>query len=164
MVAKIFTKIKIARRTVLGRYRYFLLKISNSSFNVGKGFFCAKGCRISTGREVSIGDDFYMGYNCHLGANIKIGNDVLFASNVAIVGGDHKFDNIDVAIRYSGRDNFKMTVFGDGCWVGYGAIILHGVKIGRGAVVAAGSVVTKDVDPEAIIAGNPAKFIRYRKH
>ena len=158
------TKLKIIRRRLLGIYRLFLLRLSNPSIKVGKGFFCASGCRVSNGRSVIIGDNFYMGYNCHLGANMIVGKDVLFASEVAVVGGDHKIDNIDVHINYSGRDVFKTAEFGDGCWLGYGAIVLHGVKIGKGAVVAAGSVVTKNVEPDAIVAGNPAKFIRYRKH
>jgi acetyltransferase-like isoleucine patch superfamily enzyme len=105
-----------------------------------------------------------MGFNCHLGANMLVGDDVMFASEVAVVGGDHKIDHIEGPIRYSGRDEFKTAEFGDGCWIGHRAIVLHGVKIGMGAVVAAGSVVTRDVEPEAIVAGNPAKFIRYRKH
>lgn len=51
---------------------------------------------------------------------------------------------------------------GDDVWVGYGAIILSGVTIGKGSIIAAGSVVTKDVEPYAIVAGNPARFIKYR--
>ena len=87
----------------------------------------------------------------------------MFASNVAVVGGDHRIDNINVPIRFSGREEFKDTIFEDGCWIGHGAIILHGVRVGAGAVVAAGSVVTKDVEKNAIVGGNPAKFIRFRK-
>ena len=104
-----------------------------------------------------------MGSGCHLGANILIGENVLFASEVAVVGGDHKIDFIDVPIRDAGRDEFKTAEFGDGCWVGHRAIILHGVKVGKGAVVAAGSVVTKDVPEHAIVGGSPAKIIRYRQ-
>ena len=156
-------QLKLIRRRLLGVYRLFLLKLFNPSLKVGKGFFCASGCRVSSGRHVIIGDNFYMGYNCHLGANMIVGKDVLFASEVAIVGGDHKIDNINVPIKYSGQDVYKTAEFGDGCWLGHRAIVLHGVKIGKGAVVAAGSVVTKNVEPNSIVAGNPAKLIRYRE-
>jgi acetyltransferase-like isoleucine patch superfamily enzyme len=164
MIAKVFSQIKKLRRYLFVLFRLIVLRLYNPGLKVGKGFFCASGCRISKGREMVIGDNFYMGSNCHLGANMRVGDDVMFASDVAVVGGDHKIDYIDVPIRYSGRDTFKTAEFDDGCWIGHGAIILHGVKIGKGAVVAAGSVVTKDVMPESIVAGNPAKLIRYRKH
>jgi len=134
------SQLKKLRRFFLGRMRFYYLKFFNSKIKVGKGFFCAGGCRISSGRHVVIGDNFYMGYNCHLGANMNIGNDVMFASNVAIVGGDHKIDHVVGSIREAGRDEFKTTDFGDGCWIGHGSILLHGIKIGKGAVVAAGSI------------------------
>ena len=156
--------IKKLRRFFVGQYRLLVLKCSNSSLSVGSGFFCASGCRTSSGRSIKIGKNFYMGFNCHLGAEIIIGNDVMFASSVAVVGGDHKIDYITGPIRYSGRDDLKTTFFNDGCWVGHGAIVLHGITVGAGAVIAAGSVVTKDVEPNSIVAGNPAKFIRYRKN
>ncbi|WP_366520909.1 DapH/DapD/GlmU-related protein [Mucilaginibacter sp.] len=104
-----------------------------------------------------------MGNYCHLSANAVIGNDVLFASFVSLVGGDHKIDNIDVPIRLSGRDEFKTITIGDNVWIGHGAIVMHGINIETGAVIASGAVVTKDVPANAIVGGNPAKFIRYRK-
>lgn len=155
--------IKKLRRDLLGRVRLLHLQLLNPTLSVGKTFFCGSNCRVSRGRNILIGDNFYMGFNCHLGANMIVEDDVIFASNVAVVGGDHKIDCINLPIRYSGRDEFKTTIFKNGCWVGHGAVILHGVTIGEGAVVAAGSVVTKDVAPKAIVGGNPAKFIRYRK-
>lgn len=155
--------LKKIRRLLLGRIRALFLKIQLPSIKIGSNFFCGPYCRVSSGRSITIGDNFYMGHNCHLGANIHIFNNVMIASQVAIVGGDHKIDNVDGPIRFSGRDELKLTTFKDDCWIGHGAIILHGVTIGEGSVVAAGSVVTKDVLPNTIVAGNPAKFIRNRK-
>jgi acetyltransferase-like isoleucine patch superfamily enzyme len=54
------------------------------------------------------------------------------------------------------------VIIEDDVWIGYGSIVLSGVKIGRGSIVAAGSVVTKDIEPYSIVAGNPAKLIRKR--
>jgi acetyltransferase-like isoleucine patch superfamily enzyme len=54
------------------------------------------------------------------------------------------------------------VIIEDDVWVGYGAIILSGIKIGKGSIIAAGSVVTKDIEPCSIVGGNPAKFIKYR--
>ena len=104
-----------------------------------------------------------MGNNCHLAANAKIGDNVLFASYVALVGGDHRIDNIDCNIMAAGRDEMRTIVIEDNVWVGHNSIIMHGVHIAEGSVVAAGSVVTKDVPTRAIVAGNPATLLRYRK-
>jgi acetyltransferase-like isoleucine patch superfamily enzyme len=155
--------VKTMRRKILGAIRILKLRAMNRSFTVGKGFFCAAGCRTCPGRRISIGNNFYMGYFCHLMANAEIGNDVLFASEVALVGGDHKFDDISVPMRASGLDELKTIKIEDNVWIGHRAVIMHGVTIGTGAVVAAGAVVTRDVPPNAIVGGNPAKFIRYRK-
>lgn len=154
--------LKKLRRRILGRLRFLKLYTSNRQIAVGRNFFCASGCRVSPGRKINIGNDFYMGFGCHLAADVCIADDVMFASCVAVVGGDHKIDFINVPIRSSGRDEFKMTTFEAGCWVGHGAIVLHGVTVGCGSVVAAGSVVTKNVEPNSIVGGNPAKLIRYR--
>lgn len=156
-------KIKKIKRLLLGFLRFLSLKIFAPDLKVGNNFYCGRSCRISPGRRVSIGDNFYMGSRCHLSARINIHDNVMFASQVSVVGGDHKIDYIEGPIRFSGRDKFKLTTFKNDCWVGHGAIILHGVTVGEGAVVAAGSVVTKDVAPNSIVAGNPAEFIRNRK-
>lgn len=153
--------IKSLRRLVVGKYRYYFFKIINPKFYVGDNFYCASGCHVSN-RKIFIGNNFYMGFNCHLGAPAVIGNNVIFASNVALVGGDHKIDFINTPIRESGRDTIKMINIEDDVWIGHGAIILHGVKISSGAVIGAGSVVTKDVPSNAIFCGNPAHLIRYR--
>ena len=81
------TKIRLVRRAILGICRLVVLRLSNPSIKVGKGFFCASGCRISTGRTVTIGDNFYMGYGCHLGANMMVGNDVLA---YVVIGRSHR--------------------------------------------------------------------------
>lgn len=121
------------------------------------------GTRFGKGRKITIGEGFFCGVDCHLAAPARIGQRVMFAPRVALVGGDHKIDNTSRIIMETGRDEFREIVIGDGAWLGYGAIVMHGVSIGEGAVVAAGAVVTADVEPYAIVGGNPAKFIRYRR-
>lgn len=117
----------------------------------------------SKGRMIEIGERFFCGHSCHFGAPVKIGQSVMFAPCVGLVGGDHKIDTGDLIIMDTGPDWFHQIVIEDGAWLGYGSIVLHGVSIGKGAVVAAGSVVTKDVPPLAVVAGNPARFVRYRE-
>jgi len=125
--------------------------------------FFANMPRISRKNSVAFsGRDIYIGHNCHFGANVEFGSKILLASNVSFVGGDHKWNVIGVPIKDTGRDTLKSINIGDDVWVGHGAIIIQGVTLGEGCIVAAGSVVTKDVDEYSIVGGNPATEIKKR--
>lgn len=126
-----------------------------------------KGCRIVgipyiSPRSVTLGDYCFINSGCYLAGNIQAGNFLMMAGSVAIVGGDHVMNSVYVPMIFAGREVSKKVEIGDDVWIGHGAIILHGVKIGDGACVAAGSVVTKDIAPYNIVGGVPAKLIRYR--
>lgn len=86
----------------------------------------------------------------------------MLANNVMIVGGDYNFKSPELPIIFSGREGIKETHIGVDCWIGAGSLIMAGVTIGDGAIVAAGSVVTKDFSPRTIYGGNPAKLIKTR--
>ncbi len=113
--------------------------------------------------NIEIGNRVQFGKNCLVQCDIKFGNDILIARNVAFVGkDDHRIDIVGKKIWDSPRgDSFKTIVEND-VWIGFGAIIIAGVRIGEGSVVAAGSIVTKDIPPYSIVAGCPAKVIKYR--
>ena len=87
----------------------------------------------------------------------------MMAPNCYFITRNHSFERVDVPMREQGYSEEKPIVVGDDVWLGYGAIILPGVTIGDGAIIGAGTVVTKDVPPYAIVGGNPAKVIRFRK-
>ena len=101
-----------------------------------------------------------------------IGNYVSIANNVVfILGGNHQLNTISTYPLFSNlvHLNPKLDsvtkgpiIVEDEVWIGYGSIILSGIRIGKGAIVAAGSVVTKDIPPYAVVGGNPARIIRYR--
>jgi len=135
------------------------------------------------GENVSIGyncdffySNIYVGHHVHIGsyasfyasiAHIYIGNYVTFGPNVTIRGGDHRTDLMgkhiyEVNEKEKLAENDKDVIIGEGVWIGCNVTILKGVHIERGAIVAAGSVVTKSVPAYAIIGGNPAKVIKYR--
>lgn len=117
---------------------------------------------------ITLGDDVSISVGAHFSATeseIVIGNKVMFGPNVTIMGGDHNISQIgrymyDVVDKLP--DNDLPVHIEDDVWVGTGAIILKGVTIGRGSVVAAGAVVIRDVPPYAIVGGVPAKVIRMR--
>ena len=121
-----------------------------------------------TFRTIFAGDDVSVGLRPVMIASesqIRIGSHVMFGPEVVVVGGGH---NATVVGRFMKQVHEKTgdedlgVVIDDDVWVGARAVILRGVRVGRGAIVAAGSVVTKSVPPYAIVAGNPARIVRFR--
>ncbi|MGB0259025.1 MAG: DapH/DapD/GlmU-related protein [Coraliomargarita sp.] len=82
--------------------------------------------------------------------------------DVKIALGEHSIDRPGVAVIFSGKPDLKPTIIGDDVWIGANSLIRSGVSIGRGAVVAMGSVVVKDVEPYSVVAGVPARKLRMR--
>lgn len=118
----------------------------------------------SLGIGLRVGNNSAIGAYSFLGAQggIIIGNDVIMGPRVSFHAEDHRYEDPDIPIRLQGEIRRGILVEND-CWIGGGAIILDGVHIGSGAIVAAGSVVTKDVPAFAIVAGSPARIIKQRK-
>lgn len=90
-----------------------------------------------------------------------IGNNVLIAGGCMIIPANHNFASKDIPIGKQGLTTKGITI-GNDVWIGHGCSILDGVTIGQGAIVAAGSVVNKNVDEYAVVAGVPCKIIKYR--
>lgn len=114
-------------------------------------------------RHIKMGNDVGIGPHCTIQCDLEIGNKVLIASYVAFVGSDdHTFDKVGQAIWDGGRGGGRMTVVEDDVWIGWGAIILSGARIGRGSVIAAGSVVVGDVAPYSVMVPPKARLLRMR--
>jgi maltose O-acetyltransferase len=129
----------------------------------GKKINIEKGAYFGDGSEIEIGDYSGIGINCQTCGPIKIGNDVMMGSDVIILTEKHNFERVDIPIRQQGFYPRKPVVIDDDVWIGTRVIILPGIRIGKGAIIGAGAVVTKDVPEYAIVGGNPAKVIRFRK-
>jgi acetyltransferase-like isoleucine patch superfamily enzyme len=114
---------------------------------------------------LSIGEKTYIGENNNIrasGGKITIGQNCLISQNVTIVTTNHKIKKgINIKEQEWSKEN-NFILINDDVWIGAGSVILPGITIGKGAVIAAGSIVTKDVEENAIVAGNPAKLLRYR--
>lgn len=114
-------------------------------------------------RRIVLGNNVGIGQYCVIQTDVEIGNDVMLAAHVGIVARDaHTFDAVGTTMFEAPRGDRFDVVIEDDVWLGFGAIILSGVRIGRGAIVAAGSVVKQDVPPYAIVSGNPATLVKYR--
>jgi acetyltransferase-like isoleucine patch superfamily enzyme len=112
---------------------------------------------------ISFGKNSFCNDFCIFGVNEKIiiGQNVMIADAVSIRDTDHNHSDINVPMKEQGITTSPVIV-GDDVWIGYGATILKGVEIGNGAIIGAGSVVTKDVPSLSIVGGIPAKIIKMR--
>ena len=129
--------------------------------NVHPRFLATNGLS-NVSKYIKAGAFSYIGPRCIIYPNVTIGNYTMIANDVFIIGGDHNFKTPGIPTVFNGRDELKPTVIGSDVWIGSRSIIMTGVKIGDGAIVAAGSVVTKDLEPFGIYAGVPAKKIKER--
>lgn len=108
-----------------------------------------------------------IGQNVRINENVfiqsaTIGNNVMIAPNVAILSSTHSYERLDIPM-VDQEDIFGLPpVIEDDVWIGRNVVIKHGVTIGKGAIVGACSLVTKDVPSYAIVGGVPAKVIKYR--
>lgn len=127
--------------------------------NVEQGAYFGNGKDIKAGIYVGLGKNFIM-HNRVLTIDdyLMMGEDVMF------LGSGHGFDRLDVPMgQQESKEKTPLYIAGD-VWIGARAVVLPGCKrIGHGAIIGAGSVVTKDVPDYAIVGGNPAKLIRFRK-
>ena len=159
---------------VLRFWNRCLLKVRGSSLrNVRLGY----DSKIESGgtlSNVQIGNHSFCGYNCEISDSI-IGSFCSIGNDVILNPGIHPIDWVSTSpVFYTGRDSVKTKyshhdkplrktlIIGNDVWIGSKSIIMGGVKVGNGAIVAASAVVTKDVPPYAIVGGIPARLISYR--
>lgn len=157
-----------------------------SLYNLKKNIFIRRKSNIKNINRIIFGNEVNIGYDCRinffskmsklyiedgvyighrvsliLGENITIRKNTIIASDVCIVSENHGIDP-EINIPYKNQELIlKPVVIGEGCWIGEKAIILPGVEIGDKCVIGAGSVVTKSVSNNTVVAGNPAKAIKY---
>lgn len=108
---------------------------------------------------VHIGEGTFIGLSNTIIGPATIGNNIIFAQNIVLSGLNHGYEDIHVPIKDQ-PCNTREIVVEDDSWIGANAVITAGVRIGKHAIVAAGSVVTKDVPPYTIVGGNPAKILK----
>lgn len=126
---------------------------------------CGRNLRVKKGAEISlnatVGNYSELGSNCIIQSNVHIGNHVIMGPDIKIYSRNHKFGRLDIPIQYQGK-NYYETNIGNDVWIGANTIITAGCKIGNHSIIAAGSVVTKDVPEYAIVGGVPAKILKFR--
>lgn len=152
----------------------------------GANLWISTGVIIEGARNVEVGNEIMIGPNNHLGSNgkgfvklgnrvatnrnvmiyivdgnVTIGDDVMIGPNVVFVTDNHVYSRIDVPIREQGISS-KEIIIEDDVWIGANAVILPGVRIGKGTIIASGAVVSRNIDPYSIAGGVPAVIIHKR--
>lgn len=120
------------------------------------------------GRDVgvglTVGDDSSIGTGAYIGCwgGVTIGDKVMMGPDVTILAENHAFDDASRQMKQQGAVA-RPTAIDDDVWIGARVVILGGVRVGTGSILAAGSVVTRDVEPYAIVAGVPARVVKRRR-
>lgn len=130
----------------------------------GKGSYIKDGAVVEFPEKIEIGDDVSVNQFCvlHGMGGIKIGNGVRIAYGAKIFSFSHRFGDPKTPIHRQGYDTSPVEI-GDDVWIGSNSVVLAGVKIGKGSVIGAGSVVKNDIPPFSVAVGSPAKAVRKRK-
>ena len=139
--------------------RYML--VSRLAASCGENVAVFEGVHLFRVDKMRIGNNVSVHQMCYLDASggLTIGDDVAIAHATTIMTSDHKYSDVSMPIR-DAEGTLAAVEIGDDVWVGAGVRILSGVKIGPHSVVAAGAVVTRDVDRNALVGGVPARLIK----
>ena len=126
---------------------------------------CGRNVRVKYNCDISpnirIGDYSELGQRCLIHADVTIGDYVIMGPDVKIYTRNHVFSDLETPIALQGKSK-EPTSIGNDVWIGANSVILAGVSVGDHSIIAAGSIVTKDVPAYGIVGGNPAKLIRLR--
>lgn len=142
------------------KIRVYVYKIFG--MNIGRGTVIRQGCFFDQNR-ISIGENCFINKNCqfHMGGEekgkIAIGNNVRFGMDVELICVSHLIGDEK---QRAAEDTYEPIIINDGCWICARVTILEGVDIGKGTIIAAGSLVNKDCEPNSLYAGIPARMIK----
>lgn len=138
---------------------------SNRGIEIGDGVFLGRGTILSCKNgDIALGDHTNLGFHCEIfsASSVVVGRHGLFAAQAYLVGGGHEFEAAGVAVVDQPRTS-RGIALGDNVWLGTGAKVLDGVRIGNDAVVGANAVVNADLPDGAVAAGVPARVLRRRE-
>lgn len=162
-------KISLGKTTIIGK-NVLINALSKNGIKIGNNFSIhnnsiieCTGVLNEIGESLEIGDNVGISQNCFIQVRgkVKIGSNVMFGPYSAIFSENHNFSSVSEVMTLQGTSR-KGVVIEDDVWISTKSVILDGVKIGKGSIIAAGSVVTKNIPPYSIAAGIPAKVIKNR--
>lgn len=166
LIAEPNSHIEISDRVLLDRDVRIVTRGEGSRVKLGKEVYFDRGVELKAhpGGEIEFGDRTYIGAYVCISAygKLKIGSDCAIASLSSLFAHNHGFSNLNRTIREQ-EITVKGITIEDDCWLGSGVRVVDGVTIGKGSVIGAGAVVTKNIPPYSIAVGVPAQVIDRRK-
>lgn len=136
-----------------------IFPIAGGKLNVEQGAYFGNGKDIKVGYEVGFGRNF----QCR-NVVLQVGDYLMMGEDVLFQGGKHNFEDTETPMGHQGGGGKTELQIDSDVWIGARVIVLPGCKhIGKGVIIGAGSVVTKDIPDYAIVGGNPARVLKYRK-
>jgi len=147
------------------RFAYWLRRwlVKGVFDECGENVIVKRGAYFGSGSGLRVGSRSQIGHNSRIDHGVVIGEDVLMGPDVVIMSGGHAYLDPDIPINLQGTVPSRTITIGDDVWIGTRVIILPGVEIGKGAVIGAGSIVTKNIPDFAVAVGNPARVVKWRK-
>lgn len=149
-----YSTIRIGQKQIRSLCGKLMLKSCGKKINIEKNAIFSP--------KVTLGDYSGIGINAKIYGECHIGQNVMMGSDVTIITRNHEFRKKDIPMMFQGFQKEKPVYIDNDVWIGDRVIILPGVHVGSGAILGAGSVVTKDVPEFSIVAGAPARIIRNR--
>ena len=113
--------------------------------------------------SVIIGDRTKIGLSNTIIGPVTIGNDIRLAQNITLSGLNHNYEDVSLPIHVQGVSTAQIVIE-DETWIGANVVVVAGVTIGKHSIVAAGSIITKDIPPYSVVVGNPARVLKQYNH
>lgn len=153
---------KAVRSVVRLKRKLYIKLLLGNKITWGKGVMFGKELELRPPQFIRLGNNVSIGPWFLTEVNMNVGSDVLISSRVSFIGNDHELGDPNATVFFSGRLPASTVTLGGDNLIGFGTIVVGSVSIGRGCIVGAGSVVTKDLPDFWICAGVPAKPLRKR--
>ena len=158
-------RVFLGERVMVGEGCFVDANSLSSCIELEDDVWLSRGCYLIAGRdaEIVVGPQAYIGHRClfYGHGGIQIGRDALFANDVQLICGNHTFARRDLPIRAQPSEELPIVIEDD-VWIGASAVVLGGVTVGQGSVLAAGAVVTRSLPPYSIARGVPAQIVGVR--
>lgn len=149
-----YSKVNLGSKRIRALCGLLLFEYCGKNVNIDKG--------ATLGHHIILDDYSGIGKNSYISDYVHIGRYVMMGPECLIYTRNHEYRDYKTPMCFQGFQNYKPVVIEDDVWIGGRVTILPGVKIGKGAIIGAGSVVTKDVAKYNVVAGNPARTVKVR--